>query len=154
MRIQMTMIEVDEERWAYLQANVQAEYEIPEDATRVCLTFSYGEEERHVEMPLGSTMGLLMGLGMVGVTREMRNALAKLRPVAADLVNLINTPCEHDSPVVSFTPSQFDDAPPVRRHKDGCQSYGPYTKPEAETNPIARLMQRGVPSEFNPGKER
>lgn len=161
MRIQMTMIELDEERWAYLQTNVQAEYEIPEDATRVCLTFSYGEEERHVEVPMGSIVGLLMGLGMVGVTRELRNALAKLRPVdlpeflnqarrqadpslsllptpdmvrnlsskeAADLVKLINKPCEHNSPAVSFEPSQFNGAPPVRTHKDGCQSYGPYTQ--------------------------
>lgn len=161
MRIQMTMIDLDEERWAYLQATVQAEYQIPEDATRVCLTFGFGEKERHVEMPLGSTLGLLMGLGMVGVAREMRNAMAKLRPVdlpeflnearrqadpslsllptpdmvrnlsskeAAELTKLLNTPCEHDSPAVSFNPSQFDDAPPVRTHKDGCQSYGPYAK--------------------------
>lgn len=165
MRIQMTVTDLDDERWAYLQANVQAEYKMPEDATRVCLTFSYGEEERHVEMPMGTTLGLLVGLGMVGVTREMRNALAKLRPVdlpeflnqarrqadpslpllptpdmvrhlsakeAADLVNLINTPCEYNSPTVSFELSQFDGAPPVRTHKDGCQSYGPYAKTEPE----------------------
>lgn len=163
MRIEMTMTEVDEERWAYLQSTVRTEYEIQEGATRVCLTFSHGEEERHVEMSMGSAVGLMMGLGMVGVTRELRNALAKLRPVdlptfldqvrrqadpslpllptpdmvrnlsskeAADLVKLINQPCEHDSPAVSFNPSQFDGAPPVRTHKDGCQSYGPYTKSE------------------------
>lgn len=161
MRIQITMTELDEERWAYLQANVHAEYEIPEDASRVCLTFSHGDQERHVEMPMGAIVGLLMGLGLVGVTREMRNALARLRPVdlpeflnqarrkadssfpllptpdmvrdlsskqAADLVKLLNQPCEHDSSAVSFEPSQFDGAPPVRTHKDGCQSYGPYAK--------------------------
>lgn len=165
MRIQMTMTEVDEERWAYLQCAVQAEYRIPEGATRVCLTFSRGEEERHVEMPMGSTVGLLMGLGMVGVTREMRAAMARLKPIdlpvflnqvrrqadpslsllptpdmvrnlsskeAADLVKLINQPCEHNSPAVSFEPSSFDGAPPVRTHKDGCQSYGPYAKSEPD----------------------
>lgn len=170
MRIQMAMIELDEERWAYLQANVQTEYKIPEGASRVCLTFGYGEEERHVEMPMGTIVGLLMGLVMVGVTREMRSALARLRPVdlpeflnqarrqadpslpllptpdmvrnlsskqAADLVKLINQPCEHDSPAVSFEPSQFDGAPPVRTHKDGCQSYGPYAKPEETGPPLA-----------------
>lgn len=170
MRIEMTMTEVDEERWAYLQSTVRTEYEIQEGATRVCLTFSHGEEERHVEMSMGSAVGLLMGLGMVGVTRELRNALAKLRPVdlptfldqvrrqadparpflptpdmvrnlsskeAVDLAKLINQPCEHDSPVVSYEASQFDGAPPVRTHKDGCQSYGPYAKPEEYSPPLA-----------------
>lgn len=170
MRLQVNVIELDEERWAYLQANVRTEYQIPEDASRVCLTFSYGEEERHVEMSVGALIGLLMGLGMVGVTRELRNAMAKLRPVdlptfldqvrrsadparpflptpamvrnlssqeAAELVKLLNQPCEHNSPVTSYEESQFDGAPPVRTHKDGCQSYGPYTKPEETGPPLA-----------------
>jgi hypothetical protein len=165
MRLQVNMIELDEERWAYLQANVHAEYVIPEDASRVCLTFSYGEEERHVEMTTGAFLGLLMGLGMVGVTRELRNAMAKLRPVdlptfldqvrrqadpalpflptpdmvrnlsareAVELTKLLNQPCEHDSPVTSYEASQFPDAPPVRTHKDGCTSYGPYASKGAD----------------------
>jgi hypothetical protein len=171
MRIQMTVTEVDEERWAYLQSNVQPEYKIPEGATRVCLTFSHGEEERHVEMPMGTVVGLLMGLGMVSVTREMRAALARLRPVdlpdflisdeelvkadpslpflptpdmvrnlsskeAVELTELLNRPCEHNSPVIYFEPSQFDGAPPVRFHKDGCQSYGPYSEPGEYSPPL------------------
>lgn len=156
MRIQMTMTDLDEEQWAYLQADVQAEYKISDGTTRVCLTFGYGEEERHVEMPMGSAVGLLMGLGMVGVAREMRNAMARLRvdlnqarrqadpslPLlptpdmvrnisskeAVELTRLLNKPCEHGSPAVSFEPSQFHGMPPVRTHKDGCQSYGPYAE--------------------------
>jgi hypothetical protein len=76
MRIQMTITELDEERWAYLQANVRAEYTIPEGATRVCLIFAHGEEERHVEMPLALVPGLLGGLAL-GV-----HAMAALTPDA------------------------------------------------------------------------
>lgn len=83
MRIQMTMTDLDEGRWAYLQSTVQAEYEIPEDATRVCLTFSHGEEEeRHVEMPMGSVLGLLAGLGVLGLGQTIRTAMAALTPDA------------------------------------------------------------------------
>lgn len=78
MRLQMTMTDLDEDRWAYLQRTVQAEYEIPEDATRVCLTFGYGEQERHAEMPMGSLIGLLMGLGMVGVSKNLNAALVEI----------------------------------------------------------------------------
>jgi hypothetical protein len=79
MRIQMTMTALDEDRWAYLQANVRAKYEIPEGVGRVCLAFSYGEEERHVEMPLALLPGLLAGLGTLD---NHRRAMAALTPDA------------------------------------------------------------------------
>lgn len=82
MRIQMTMTDLDEEQWACLQADVQAEYKIPEGSTRVCLTFSYGEEERHAEMPMGSVTGLLIGLGKIGPSQAIRTAMAALTPDA------------------------------------------------------------------------
>jgi hypothetical protein len=174
MRLQITITELDEERWAYLQSNVHTGYNIPEDASRVCLTFTREGEERHAEMTIGALMGLLMGLGMVGVSRELRNVVAKLKPIdlpsfldqvrtaadparadvpagrrpilpwpemvrhltaeqAKELTELINRPCgDHGSPVIAVEPSQFEGAPPIRTHEDGCQSYGPYAESTKE----------------------
>lgn len=74
----MTITDLDEGRWAYLQANVQAEYEIPEDATRVCLTFTYGEQERHVEMSMSTLIGLLMGMGARNIGKSLNAFMTKV----------------------------------------------------------------------------
>ena len=126
MRAQMTITDLDQERWDYLQRNVRAEYEIPEGTTRVCLTFSREGEERHAEMPLGVIIGLLVGLGMTGTFTAFTKAMDQLKKATEKAEP--EPPCEHGSPVKSTSPSMFDGAPPVRTHEDGCQSYGPYTK--------------------------
>lgn len=79
VRAQMTLTDLDDDRWNYLQRNVRAEYQIPEGATRLCLTFSRGTEERHVEMPLGALIGLLVGLGMTGAFSAMTGAMDKIK---------------------------------------------------------------------------
>jgi hypothetical protein len=74
----MTITDLDQDRWDYLQRNVRAEYEIPDGATRLCLTFSREGEERHAEMPLGVIIGLLVGLGMTGTFTAFTKALNQL----------------------------------------------------------------------------
>lgn len=81
MRIQIVMTDLDQERWDYLQRVVQVEYKIPADAVRVCLTFTYGEEERHAEISLADHMGLLMGLTMVGVGQRLKTAIEGLSTI-------------------------------------------------------------------------
>jgi hypothetical protein len=177
MRLQITITEMDEERWAYLQSNVHTDYNIPEGSSRVCLTFTHGEEERHAEMTIGAVVGLLVGLGLVGATSDLRRVLGKLKPTdlpsfldqvrteadpargetpagrrpilptpemvrgltasqAKELTELVNRPCDdHGSPVITVESSQFQGAPPIRTHEDGCQSYGPYAEQKYEGDP-------------------
>jgi hypothetical protein len=163
VRLQLTITETDEDQWSYLHSAVLTEYEIPADASRVCLTFTHGEEERHAEMPMGSLVGLLLGLGMVGISRDLQRYLSKLKPTdlstflnqvrrEADPALKVNRPCDdHGSPVVRVQESQFPDAPPVRIHKDGCQSYGPY---DQEDRDAADLLDgiREHPSTEGPDK--
>lgn len=85
MRLQTTVTDLDPIRWGYLQRMVQAEYEIPEDATRVCLTFTYGEQERHVEMPMGTLVSLLIGLGMVHLGKNLDEAFRAMSDSLKDL---------------------------------------------------------------------
>jgi hypothetical protein len=125
VRAQMTITDLDQDRWDYLQRNVRAEYEIPEGTTRVCLTFSREAEERHAEMPLTTLIGLLTGLILNSTFAAFTKVMDKINKTKTAE---IGDPCEHGSPVKSTSPSMFDGAPPVRTHEDGCQSYGPYTK--------------------------
>jgi hypothetical protein len=75
----MTITDLDQERWDYLQRNVRTEYEIPEGTTRLCLTFSREGEERHAEMPLGVMIGLLVGLGMTGTFTAFTKAMDQIK---------------------------------------------------------------------------
>lgn len=75
----MTLTDLDQDRWDYLQRNVRAEYEIPEGATRLCLTFSREGEERHAEMPMGVIIGLLVGLGMTGTFAAFTKAMDQIK---------------------------------------------------------------------------
>lgn len=106
----MTITDLDEELWTYLQRNVRTEYEIPEGAVRVCLTFSREGEERHAEMPMAAIVGLLMGLGMVSASQAFRaltlTVQAALTPDALpdhledqrDAADLQRVPCQHHTP--------------------------------------------------------
>lgn len=92
MRAQMTITDLDQERWDYLQRNVRAEYEIPEGTTRVCLTFSREAEERHVELPLTTLIGLLAGLVASSATKGLQGFLTKIRESkAAENQDDVNT---------------------------------------------------------------
>jgi hypothetical protein len=71
VRAQMTITDLDQESWDYLQRNVRAEYKIPQGTTRVCLTFSREAEERHVELPLVTMITLLAGLVVSGAAKAL-----------------------------------------------------------------------------------
>lgn len=82
MRIQTTISDMDPDQWVVAQGILQAEYDIPADATRVCLTLNHQGEERHVGIPLGAYIGLLGALGMDSLTQGLRTAMAVLTPDA------------------------------------------------------------------------
>lgn len=82
MRLAVEITELDEARWAYLQRQVRTEYQIGAHETRVCLTFAREGEERHIEMPMGILVGLLIGIGTVGLGDTIRTAMAALTPDA------------------------------------------------------------------------
>lgn len=80
MRIQTTITDMDPDQWVTAQGILQAEYDIPADATRVCLTLNHQGEERHVGIPLGAYIGLLGALGMDSLTQGLRTAMAVVMP--------------------------------------------------------------------------
>ena len=80
MRITATIEDLDEKRWDYLHRAGKTSYEFPEDAIRVCATFVGENEVRHVEMPLGAFIGLLMGMSLIGFSTRVVAALN--RPVS------------------------------------------------------------------------
>lgn len=154
MRIQSTMTDLTEVQWAFVNATVLTSYPIDDLETRVCLTIEHGEQERHVEMPMGSYISLLTGVRLIPLSQTLsrfrenvRASMAKVAEAAltpdalpdhlekarsaadpARKPGQTEAPCEHGLPVVEVTPSLFHDEPPVRTHADGCQSYGPYAQ--------------------------
>ena len=180
MRLQIEITDMTDGEWKYAQEVIRAEYQIPAGASRVCLTMTHGDEERHVEMPLASFVGVSTGLILAGAFRAFSEALSSdkisaalekarneadpqraaerrklILPTpdmvrslsaqeAAELTDLINRPCDHQSPVVSVEPSQFPEAPPVRTHEDGCQSYGPYTDQKTYDPDFADRLENGA----------
>lgn len=138
MRTQSTITDLSPAQWTWLQEVVLTEYVLPMNQPTVCATFVSGTNERHVEMPFRSFVPIVDTLASIAVggfrrlarlpsAEEVRNLTSA---DAVELTKLLNTPCEHGSQVVSHEPSQFDGAPPVRTHSDGCQSYGPYAETE------------------------
>jgi hypothetical protein len=82
MRIQTTITDMSGDQWVVAQGILTAEYDIPADATRVCLTLDHEGEDRHVGIPLGAYIGLLGALGMDSLTRGLLTAMAVLTPDA------------------------------------------------------------------------
>lgn len=141
MRIIATMTDLDETEWSLLHRTVQTSYEIAEGVDRVCLTFSRGDEDRHVEIPMHVYGGLLTSLALnkamlaLGerASGAVRQAAASLKTKRDALKGQPEPPCEHGSVVFSIQPSVFEGAPPVRHHMDGCQSYAPPRRPVLPT---------------------
>jgi hypothetical protein len=78
VKIQAIVTEIDQARWDYVQRAVLLEYQFPERATRVCVTFARGEEERHAEMPLAAFSALMMGLSLAGITEVLQAAVEQI----------------------------------------------------------------------------
>lgn len=97
---------------------------------------------RHIELAPREFVGLLAQLQIIGRTAEAILTPAPMAPAqglpcpdgiaGCEVLHEANEGpvCWHGTPVVSETPSAFESAPPVRTYRDGCQAYGPYTKPD------------------------
>lgn len=139
MRLKVEINDLTPEQWRQAQRLLKTEYTIPDGASRVCLTLVHGDELMHVETPVSAFTSLMWGMSLAsvfkGLNQSTKVAMAALTPDDDRLPwpdgepeedRLPGEPCDHGSPVVKTDPSAFDDAPPVRTHEDGCQSYGPY----------------------------
>jgi len=82
MRLQTTITELSTEQWELAQKVLKTGYEIPADASRVCLTLEHNGEERHAEMPLGAYIGLLGAFGLTSLATGLQTAMAALTPDA------------------------------------------------------------------------
>lgn len=136
MKVSATMTDLDENQWDIVHRHIRTEYEFQPSTIRTCVTFTRGEEERHVEMPFQAFAGFLLAMNlnmamqpvMTRLGRDLnewakkiqdtRKAQAEAKP---DGVPESPT-CEHGSPVETESPGLSG---PVRTYRDGCQSYGP-----------------------------
>lgn len=80
MQIKVTIEDLSQEHWEYVQRVVRTSYEFSENTVRVCATFTRGEEERHVEMPMGVMTGLMVALVSLVANKRMSAILAGLDP--------------------------------------------------------------------------
>lgn len=78
MRLKVEIDELDADQWDQAQRLLQAQYDIPENASRVCLTLVHKEEERHVETPVSALTGLLLTLTLVPAFRSATESMRKL----------------------------------------------------------------------------
>lgn len=85
MRLNVDMTGLTDQNWIDLQDILRAQYEIPDGATRVCLVATHGELERHVEMPVGSLVSVLLSLMLRPGIRLIQTAMAALTPDDKDL---------------------------------------------------------------------
>jgi hypothetical protein len=64
MRLKVEIDDLTPEQWDQAQKTLKTSYDIPENASRVCLTLVHGEEERHVETPVSALTSLLWGMSL------------------------------------------------------------------------------------------
>lgn len=82
MRLTTTIDRLTAEQWTIAHQILRTEYEIPMDASRVCLVLEHRGEERHAELPLGAYAELLRSLAADSVLSPLRTAMAALTPDA------------------------------------------------------------------------
>lgn len=164
MRTQTTVTGLSPAQWDRFHVRARPSYTIEPGHATVCAVFVADEsgEERHVEMPVQEFATVLVELAAVERVANLAPARLSFLPSAAqvrnltskeaaDLARLMNTPCEHGSPVVSVSESQFEGAPPVRIHGDGCQAYGPYAKPEPDRADADAVVSEIIGRPFSSG---
>ena len=76
MRLATTLTELTDEEWALAQSILRPSYEINPEAVRVCLTVVHGDQERHVEIPLGTFVEVIAALGLERMFRKFHAALS------------------------------------------------------------------------------
>lgn len=75
MRLKVEINDLTPEQWEQAQEVLQAEYEIPNGASRMCLTILHGEEERHVEAPVMTLVSVVMSLTIAPAIRKLSDAV-------------------------------------------------------------------------------
>lgn len=85
MRLQTTITELAPEQWVLAQKVLRTEYKIPENASRVCLTLEHQGEDRHVEMQVGTYIGLLASLGLTSLANAIEETMSAMAPVRIEV---------------------------------------------------------------------
>jgi hypothetical protein len=83
MRLKTEINDLTPEQWEQAQKTLKTGYDIPDGASRVCLTLVHGDKERHVEAPVSVLTGLLFILNLVPAFRRVSDAMTKVRAMAA-----------------------------------------------------------------------
>ena len=91
MRARVRIKDLSAPQWARMQYRLQARYDIPAGAARVCAEFESGHpqgEVRHVEMPVQEFATVLTELAALGLVQSLPERLPVLP--APDLVRDLN----------------------------------------------------------------
>jgi len=84
MRLKVEITDLTQDEWEQAQRTLKTSYDIPDGASRACLILIHGDEERHVETPVGVLSSLLTGLNLGsafrGLSRAIKTAMAALTP--------------------------------------------------------------------------
>ena len=99
MRLKVEITDLTPEQWEQAQNILKTGYTIPDGASQVCLTLVHGNEERHVETPVGALTGLLTGLNL---GQAIKTAMAALTPDDPALPKVKNTGNATDNGPGSF----------------------------------------------------
>lgn len=110
MRLKTEINDLTPEQWEQAQKILKTSYDLPENASRVCLTLVHGEEERHVEAPVSALVGLLISLTLTPAFHQLADAMTKIRAMAA------LTPDDDRLP---------EDRPPVVQNTGAATATGP-----------------------------
>lgn len=82
MRLKTEINDLTPDQWEQAQKYLKTGYDIPDGASRVCITLVHGDEERHVEAPVSVLTGLLFSLNLVPAFRQLADAMTKIRAMA------------------------------------------------------------------------
>ena len=81
MRLTVNIDGLTPEQWVKAQQILRSEYDIPDGASRVCLTLVYGAEERHVETPVSALTGLLLTMTLTPAIRALADTVRMTRAI-------------------------------------------------------------------------
>jgi hypothetical protein len=128
MRLKAEIDDLTPDQWEQAQKILKTSYNIPENASRACITLVHGQEERHVEAPVSALISLLWGLSLgpafkaLGETTRasMRHMRERFNPVAVAALSPDDNRLPGDGQCSPECQAQDDDRPhlldcPTRR---------------------------------------
>ena len=75
MRLKVEIDDLTPEQWDQAERLLKDSYDIPEDASRVCLTLIHGPELRHHEVPVSAFTTLMWGMSLAPAFKELARAV-------------------------------------------------------------------------------